>query len=122
MLIFFFIIIFIAEIKLTYDLIRIIKRLDDKVCQINEEITAINPTIESQFTSLRIVLNKALLSLNNVQLKIKEKKEEFKIVILKNLITGILFFILQIKGQKIFSVIELAFDIKNFLKKWSQIA
>lgn len=122
MLIFFFILIFIAEIKLTYDIVCFIRRLDEKVCRINDEITALNPVIDSQFTSLRIALNKALLSLNKIQLKIKEKKEEYKIVLLKNIITGILFLILKVKGQKVFSVIDLAFDIKDFLKKWSKIA
>ena len=122
MLIFFFILIFIAEIKITYDIVCYIRKLDVKVCRINEQICALNPKIESNFTNIRIALNKALLALNKVQLKIKEKKEEYKIVILKNIITGILFFVLNSKGQKICSVIDLAFEIKDLYKKWSKIA
>lgn len=121
MLIFFFILIFIAEVKITYDIVCFIRRLDAKVCQINNEISALNPKIESNFTNIRIALNKALLALNKVQLKIKEKKEEYKIVLLKNIVTGILFLVLNSKGQKIFSVVDLAFDIKDLYKKWSKI-
>jgi hypothetical protein len=122
MLIFFFILIFIAEVKITYDVVCFIKKLDMRICKINEDLSSLNPVIDSSFTSLRIALNKALLALNKVQLKIKEKKEEYKIIILKNIITGILFFILNTKAQKIFSVVDLAFDIKEFYKKWSKIA
>ena len=121
MLIFFFILIFIAEVKITYDVVCFIKRLDAKVCEINDKICEVNPVIESSFTSFRIVLNKALLTLNKVQLKIKEKNEEYKIAILKSVITGILFIILNVKCQKIFSVVDLAFDIKDLCRKWSKI-
>jgi len=121
MLIFFFILIFIAEVKITYDIVCLIRHIDEKVCHINDEISAINPKLESSFISIRIALNKTLLALNKVQLRIKEKKEEFKIIILKNLLTGILFFILKAKGHKVLSVVELAFDIKDFYKKWSKV-
>ena len=122
MLIFFFILIFIAEVKITYDVVCYLKKLDKKICSLDEQISALNPVIEEQFLSLRIALNKVLLSLNDIQLKIKEKKEEYKIILLKNLITGVLFFILNINGSKILSVVDLAVDIKDFLKKWSLIA
>ena len=121
MLIFFFILIFLAEIKITYDIVCFIRRLDAKVCQLNDETCALNPKIENNFTNIRITLNKALLGLNKVQIKIKEKKEEYKILFLKNIVTGVLFLILNAKGQKIFSVIDLAFDIKNLYKKMSKI-
>ena len=121
MLIFFFILIFIAEVKITYDIVCFIRHLDAKVCKLNNQITALNPKIDYNLTNIRIAINKALLSLNKIQLKIKEKKEEYKIVLLKNIVTGVLFLILNTKGQKIFSVIDLAFDIKDLYKKWSKI-
>lgn len=122
MLIFFFILIFLAELKITFDIVCYLRKLDEKICSLDEQISALNPVIEEQFLSLRIALNKVLLSLNDIQLKIKEKKEEYKIILLKNLITGVLFFILNINGSKILSVVDLAVDIKDFLKKWSLIA
>ena len=122
MLIFFFILIFLAELKITFDIVCYLRKLDEKICLLDEQISALNPVIEEQFLSLRIALNKVLLSLNDIQLKIKEKKEEYKIILLKNLITGVLFFILNINGSKILSVVDLAVDIKDFLKKWSLIA
>jgi len=122
MLIFFFILIFLAELKITFDIVCYLRKLDEKICSLDAQISALNPVIEEQFLSLRIALNKVLLSLNDIQLKIKEKKEEYKIILLKNLITGVLFFILNINGSKILSVVDLAVDIKDFLKKWSLIA
>ena len=122
MLIFFFMLIFLAELKITFDIVCYLRKLDEKICSLDEQISALNPVIEEQFLSLRIALNKVLLSLNDIQLKIKEKKEEYKIILLKNLITGVLFFILNINGSKILSVVDLAVDIKDFLKKWSLIA
>lgn len=122
MLIFFFMLIFLAELKITFDIVCYLRKLDEKICLLDEQISALNPVIEEQFLSLRIALNKVLLSLNDIQLKIKEKKEEYKIILLKNLITGVLFFILNINGSKILSVVDLAVDIKDFLKKWSLIA
>ena len=121
MLIFFFILIFIAEVKITYDVVCFIKRLDAKVCEINDKICEITPAVDNSFTSLRIVLNKALLTLNKVQLKIKEKKEEYKIALLKSVITGVLFVVLNTSGKKIFSVVDLAFDIRNLFKKLTKI-
>lgn len=121
MLIFFFILIFLAELKITFDIVCYLKKLDKKICSLDGQISALNPVIEEQFLSLRIALNKVLLSLNDIQLKIKEKKEEYKIILLKNLVTGVLFFILNINGSKILSVVDLAVDIKSFLKKWSLV-
>lgn len=121
MLIFFFILIFLAELKITFDIVCYLRKLDEKICSLDEQISALNPVIEEQFLSLRIALNKVLLSLNDIQLKIKEKKEEYKIILLKNLITGVLFFILNINGSKILSVVDLAVDIKDFYKKWSKV-
>ena len=121
MLVFFFILIFLAEVKITFDIVCYLRKLDKKICSLDTQISELNPVIEEQFLSLRIALNKVLLSLNDIQLKIKEKKEEYKIILLKNLITGVLFFILNINGNKILSAIDLAVDIKDFLKKWSLV-
>ena len=121
MLVFFFILIFLAEVKITFDIVCYLRKLDKKIWSLDTQISELNPVIEEQFLSLRIALNKVLLSLNDIQLKIKEKKEEYKIILLKNLITGVLFFILNINGNKILSAIDLAVDIKDFLKKWSLV-
>lgn len=118
MLIFFFTLIFIAEVKLTIDLIEYIKKVDRAVCEINDKISIYNNSIKKEFTTLRIALNKILLSLNKIELKIKQKKENFKIIILKNILTGILFIILNPNGKKVLSVIDLVFSVNDFLKKW----
>ena len=117
MLIFFFTLIFIAEVKLTLDLVCFIRHLDNKVCSLNRQITGIQPKIKNEITSVRISLNKVLLSLNKAQLKIKEKKSDFKILIVKNFVTSLLFLILNTNRKKIISIIEFCFVIKDFIQK-----
>lgn len=116
MLTFFFIIIFIAEVKLALDLIVFIKKLDTKVCAANEQLNIIKPQISNTFTKLRIVINTTLLNINNVKIKIAEKKDEYKFIILKHLITTFIFFALNINGKRAMTIVELLFSAKNFSK------
>ncbi len=120
MLIFFFILVFIAELKIAFDLINFIINTDKNVCAINNSFSKCTKNIEKDFTTLRIALNKTLLSLNKIELKIKQKKEEYKIIILKNILTGILFVILNTDGKKVLSVVDLIFSVKDFVKKMAK--
>ena len=120
MLTFFITIVLIAEIIITFQIVSFILKIDKKVCELNEQITALTPVVESSFTSARIALNKILLTLNGFEQKLKSKKEEFKFNILKSLVTTALFLILNTNGKKIISTIELAFSLKDILSKWAK--
>lgn len=120
MLTFFITIVLIAEIIITIQVISFILKIDKKVCELNEQIIALTPNIETGFTSARIALNKILLALNGFEQKLKSKKEEFKFNILKSLVTTALFLILNTNGKKIISTVELAFSLKDILSKWAK--
>ena len=122
MLTFFFILIFAAELKLALDLIGIIRRFDAKVCVINEQITAIKPQITKTFTQIRIVINTLLLNTNKIKIKIAEKKDEYKFVLLKHIITTALFLALNVKGKQAMTVVELVFSAKDFTRSLLKLA
>ena len=120
MLTFFITIILIAEIIITIQVVSFILKIDKKVCELNEQIIALTPKIETGFTSARIGLNKILLALNGFEQKLKSKKEEFKFNILKMVVTTALFLLLNTNGKKIISSVELAFSLKDILSKWAK--
>ncbi len=120
MLTFFIAIVLIAEIVITFHIISFILKIDKKVCELNEEIVALTPTIEDTLTSARISLNKVLLALNKFEQKLQSKTEEFKFNILKSVITTALYLLLNTSGKKVLSTIELAFSLKDVMDKWAK--
>ena len=120
MLTFFIAIVLIAEIVITFHIISFILKIDKKVCELNEQIVALTPTIEDILTSARISLNKVLLALNKFEQKLQSKTEEFKFNILKSVITTALYLLLNTSGKKVLSTIELAFSLKDIMDKWAK--
>ncbi|MBO6257048.1 hypothetical protein J6N69_03310 [bacterium] len=117
---FFIILIITAEIIITCQVASFILKIDKKVCDLNNKIAQVTPKIKSDIITVRIGLNKILLSLNKFEQKLHSKKEEFKFIILKNIVTMALYLILNTNGKKVLSVVELAFDIKDFLGKYAK--
>lgn len=120
MLTFFIAIVLIAEIVITFHIISFILKIDKKVCELNEQIVALTPTIEDILTSARISINKVLLALNKFEQKLQSKTEEFKFNILKSVITTALYLLLNTSGKKVLSTIELAFSLKDIMDKWAK--
>ena len=120
MLTFFIAIVLIAEIVITFHIISFILKIDKKVCELNEQIVTLTPTIEDTLTSARISLNKVLLALNKFEQKLQSKTEEFKFNILKSVITTALYLLLNTSGKKVLSTIELAFSLKDVMDKWAK--
>ena len=116
MLTFFFIIVFIAELIIVCSLISWILKLDKKVCELNECFSVINPIIEDTITSVRISINSAALTLNKIQIKIAQKKDKYKTLVIKNIVTFILFLVLSNNAKKVISVTELAFSMVDLSK------
>ncbi|MBO6181634.1 hypothetical protein J6O86_08115 [bacterium] len=120
MLTFFIAIVLIAEIVITFHIISFILKIDKKVCELNEQIVTLTPTIEDTLTSARISLNKVLLALNKFEQKLQSKTEEFKFNILKSVITTALYLLLNTSGKKVLSTIELAFSLKDVMDRWAK--
>ena len=116
----FIILILTAEIIVTCQIVSFILKIDAKVCALNKQITALTPKIETGLTSVRIVLNKIFLSINNFEQKLQSKKEQFKFKFVKNIITIALFLILNTNAKKVLSTIDLAFAIKDCVKYWAK--
>lgn len=116
MLIVFFVIVFIAEVVVTLKIIEIIRVCDRKVCAISSQISNSNNKIKTSFTDLRIAINSVLLKLNKAQLKIEQEKQKYSNKILKFFISSALYLILNNNGKRIFSTIELALSIVDYIK------
>ncbi len=116
----FFGIVFIAELIIAAHIIAFIKKCDKKVCEINTAVCALTPKIVNSFTTTRIALYKILLNLNKIHQKIQSKKQEYKFIILKNIITGILFMLLNKNGKTVLSTVDLIISIKEIIEKWAK--
>ena len=106
-----------AEIVLTVNIISLIIKCDKKVCEISDSINIISPQINKGFCAARIGINSLNLTLNKVQIKIEQKKDEYKTIIFKYFITSVLFLLLNANGKKIMSGVETAFTVLDLLKK-----
>ena len=115
MFVLFFVIVFIAELIVASKIIQIIKNADAKVCTVNEQILCAKPQIKKEITSIRIEINKILLSITQIQIKLKKKKEEYKIVLLKNILTGICFLLLNYNAKRALTTVELILSLKDFV-------
>lgn len=120
MLTFFIVLVLISEVIVTAHIVAFILKIDRKVCDLNEQIIKLTPVIEKELTSVRISLNKILLSLNKFEQKLQSKTEEFKFNILKSVVTTALYLILNTNGKKVLSIIELAFSLKDIMSKWAK--
>ncbi len=116
MLVSFFVIVFIAEIVVTFKIIEIIRMWDKRVCAVSEQIVSSNKKIQTAFTDLRVEINSILLKLNKAQIKIEEEKRKYTNKVLKYLISTALYLLLDNKGKKIFSTIELAISVAEYVK------
>ena len=116
MLIAFFVIVFIAEVIVTWKIIEWIVRCDNNVCAISSQFVEYNQKIENAFTDLRIAINSALLNLNKIQVKIESEKNKFKNKLLKYAVSTLLFLLLNNNGKRIFSILELIISIVGYVK------
>ena len=121
MFVLFFVIVFIAELIVASKIIQIIKKADAKVCTVNEQILSARPQIKKGITSVRIEINKIHLSITQIQIKLKKKKEEYKIVLLKNILTGICFLLLNYNAKRALTTVELALSLKDFISSLRKV-
>lgn len=116
MLIIFFTIIFLAELVITLEVISYIRKADRCVRSLNTQIVKTIPFVKQKFLSIPIAINKINLSLNKIEQKIAAKKNNYKVLIAKNIVTWALLLALNMSGKKISSVVDLAFAIKDLVK------
>lgn len=121
MLIIFFTIIFLAELVITLEVISYIRKADRCVCSLNTQIVKTIPFVKQKFLSIPIAINKINLSLNKIEQKIAAKKNNYKVLIAKNIVTWALLLALNMSGKKISSVVDLAFAIKDLVKAWFDV-
>lgn len=120
MLTLFFTIIFIAEVIITVQLIALIIKLDKKVLAINQIILGYTPKLKDALYTIRIGVNKALLGVYNLKDKIEKQKARARYKIIKNIITILLFLILNPKGKYTLSTVDILLSIKDYLKNKKQ--
>ena len=121
MFVLFFVIVFIAELIVASKIVQIIKKADAKICTVNEQILSARPQIKKGITSVRIEINKILLSITQIQIKLKKKKEEYKIVLLKNVLTWICFLLLNYNVKRALTTVELVLSLKDFISSLRKV-
>lgn len=112
----FFTIVFIAELIITGWLISIILKADRMVCEANEKVLNLQPAIKEQIQGFKIAVNTVLLGVDFFASFLEKKKEECLNICSKNLITTILFFVLNNAGRKVLGFIDLFLALRKFLK------
>jgi len=113
---FFFLIVFIAEVIITWHIAVFILKCDRKVCEINKTFfSGVRPAVLKGMLDFRISVNNLLLTENKVLIKLRQKKEQYKWVIIKNIVTTSLYFILKADYKKILAGFELFLSAKDNL-------
>lgn len=115
MLVLFFTIIFIAELIIAVQVITLIQKARQNVCQINQTVTDMKPEIERNICDVRIAINTILLRITGVHGFIDKRKEDYKKIFSANFLTKIASFILSNDWKKILMAIDVILTIKRFI-------
>lgn len=115
MLVLFFTIIFIAELIIIGQIIALIQKARQNVCQINQTVLEIKPEIERNICDIRIAVNTILLRITGVHGFIDKRKEDYKKIFSANLLTKIASFILANDWKKILFALDVILTIKKFI-------
>lgn len=115
MLVLFFTIIFIAELIMAGQIIALIQKARQSVCQINQTVIDVKPEIERNICDIRIAINTVLLRLNGVHGFIDKRKEDYKKIFSANFLTKVTSFILSNDWKKILMAIDVILTIKKFI-------
>ena len=116
MLVLFFTIIFIAELIIAGQIIALIQKARQNVCQINQTVTDMKPEIERNICDVRIAINTILLRITGVHGFVDKRKEDYKKIFSANFLTKAACFILANDWKKIFFALDVILTIKKLLK------
>ena len=115
MLVLFFTIIFIAELIIAGQIIALIQKARQNVCQINQTVTDMKPEIEKNICDVRIAINTILLRITGVHGFIDKRKEDYKKIFSANFLTKAACFIIANDWKKTLCVLDAILTIKNFV-------
>ena len=111
----FILIVFIAELIIAGTVILSIHKLDRRVLALNEQVEIQSPKIISALKKARESTKKILDTVRMACEILQRRKERYLLILLKNIIVVIALFMSKGKRKKIFSAIELALSIRDFL-------
>ncbi len=117
MLTLFFTIIFIAEVIIALQVIKLINKADCAVIALNSQIETLTLQTKSTVIDIRIIINKALLKVYDFGEILEKQKNKAKKSIIKNILTTILFLMLSSNGKQILTTIDLVFTAIEFAQK-----
>lgn len=115
MLVLFFTIIFIAELIIAGQIIALIQKARQNVCQINKTVTDIKPELERNICDIRIAINTVLLRITGVHGFIDKRKEDYKKIFSTNFLTKAACFVLANDWKKIFLALDVILTLKKFI-------
>ncbi len=110
---FFIAIILIAELIITVTAICLIMNLDKKINLANKHLLEFRPKLYNQVAMIKTAVTKFVKTLHNIGIQAEEKKQQYLLSIIKNIMIYILLFNLKGKSKKCISAIQLASAIKE---------
>jgi len=113
MFILFFTIVFIAQIIVTHWFVSMLIKLDNRVCEINQTISGIDLQFKNKLISVRTIIKAISDNLDCFNTFVEVKKKDCQKALQKNLITSIIFFVLNLPGKRILTIIDIILMIKK---------
>jgi hypothetical protein len=117
MLVLFFTIIFLAELIVAGWLIAQITKARKFVCEVNEQVTTVQPLIKENIEKAHEILSKTLVSLEAFMKFLAEKQGEFGTLFNRNIFSTAVAIVLKLPFKEILSLLEVIIKVKKILGK-----
>ena len=117
MLILFFTIIFLAELIIASWIITQITKARRFVCEVNQQVTDIQPLIKENIDIAHEKLSKTLASLEAFMKFLAEKQGELGTLMNRNIFSTAVAVVLKLPFKEILSLLEVIIKVKRILKK-----
>ena len=117
MLVLFFTIIFLAELIVASWLISQINKTRKLVCEVNQQVTAVQPVIKENIEKAHNMLSKTLVSLETFINFLAEKRGKLGTLMNRNIFSTAVAVILQLPFKEILSLLEVIIKVKKVLGK-----
>lgn len=117
MLYLFFTIIFLAELIVASWIIAQITKARRLVCEVNQQVSDIQPLIKTNIEKAHEMLSKTLASLEAFMKFLAEKQGELGTLVNRNIFSTAVAVVLKLPFKEILSLLEVIIKVKKILRK-----
>ncbi len=115
MLMIFFIIVFIAEIIITVQIINLIMKADRCILSVNEKVLSFQPELKKNVETVGIFVKKFANVVRTTELFYEKQKNRYKNLLIKNILTLIIFLMLNKNGKHAITIVDIILSVSNLL-------